>query len=143
MDQIVSHSIKELIQSDPAPTTEEFLDQDAPSYEMTTALITVLLNQLVTVQIDPKSGTVHFTAKDGAELLQVLPKFSGTYSIGGLLAIDFSALLSAIRIHEVESFDLVMLPPDIRKAELENFCRTRGTSVEQLHRFLNLWIAAK
>lgn len=143
MDHTIAEAIRSFITSDPPPTIADLLNRDAPKYEWTNALVAALLGQPTTAQSEQATGATRFISRDGTSVLRVATTASGAHVVEGLVSEDMDALLGAIRNHEVESYDLAMLPPDMRKAHRDNLCKKMGISTEKLHRLTELWISEK
>ncbi|MFZ2972046.1 MAG: hypothetical protein WA049_05355 [Ferribacterium limneticum] len=143
MDSILVSRIRDFVSSDQQPTIEQFLACDAPTYELTLALSSEFVSHSITIHIDPATKACRIESDGGVPLLQITKDDSGKYIITGILAKDISEIIGAVRIHEVESFSLINLPPEMRKADLEYLCNTLGVTTERLQRLTNIWIAAK
>jgi hypothetical protein len=139
----ISNAIRNFVRNGPFPAVEDFLKQDAPNYEWTVALVEVLVDQKLLARIDQATGLAEILSSEGTAVLRIEPNGSGVLNAHGLMAEDFKALLSAIRIDEVESSDLVMLPPDMRKADLDYLCSRVGVAPDRLRRFTSLWVSKK
>ena len=64
-----------------------------------------------------------------------------TWFVEGILASELQNLLDAIRIHEVESYEWVYLPPEMRKSLIEERAAKVGSTMEQLGRLMNVWVS--
>lgn len=143
MDSTLVSRIRNFVSSEQSPTIEQFLAFDAPTYELTLALSSELASDSITMHVDPATETRRIESDDGALYLQITKDDSGKCIISGILAKDISEIIGAVRIHEVESFTLINLPPEMRKADLEYLCNTLGVTTDRLQRLTNIWIAAK
>lgn len=143
MDSTLVSRIRDFVSSEQPPTIEQFLAYDAPTYELTLALSSELASHSIAIHVDPATEACRIESDDGALLLQITKDDSGKYIITGILAKDLSEIIGAVRIHEVESFALINLPPEMRKADLKFLCNILGVTTERLQRLTNIWIAAK
>lgn len=143
MDSILVSRIRDFVSSEQQPTIEQFLTCDAPTFELTLALSSELASHSIAIHIDPATETCRIESNGGVPLLQITKDDSGKYIITGILTKDISEIIGAVRIHEVESFSLINLPPEMRKADLEYLCSTFGVTTERLQRLTNIWITAK
>lgn len=143
MNNLVAKAIRGFVTSDPFPTTVDLLNRDNPKYEWTIALVEILVGQPLKVHYDQATAGVELMSKDGTSVLRISTDGAGGHTAQGLMVDDLNALLSAIRIHEVESYDLVMLPPDMRKADLDYLCGKAGITPDRLRRFTDLWVSVK
>lgn len=143
MNHHLADAIRSFVSRDPAPALADFLRQDAPKYEWTKGLAEALVGKALTWNQMPALGTAELLSDDGTPVLRINTSQAGPPTTDGLMADDLGALLSAIRIHEVESYDLVMLPPDMRKADLDYLCKKVGLTTEKLRRLTDLWMAEK
>lgn len=143
MNHDIASAIRNFVSGDPSPTFADFLVQDAPQYEWTTALVVALVGQTLALTPNHATGAIELLSNDGTSVLHITTNPSGPPTAGGLMADDLRALLGAIRIHEVESYDLVTLPPDMRKADLDHLCKKAGLTSERLRRFTALWMSEK
>lgn len=143
MDSILVSRIRDFVSSEQQPTIEKFLSYDAPRYELTLALSSELINHPTIIHIDSDTEVCRIESDSGTPLLQITRDDCGNYVITGILAQDIIEIIGAARIHEVESFSLINLPPEMRKADLEYLCNTFGVAKERLHRLTDIWVAAK
>lgn len=143
MNHQLSDAIRGFVSRDPSPGFADFLSQDAPKYEWTKVLVEALVGKTLTWNQMPALGTAELLSDDGTPVLRINNNQAGQPITDGLMAEDLRALLSAIRIHEVESYDLVMLPPDMRKADLDYLCKKVGLTTEKLRRLTDLWMSEK
>ena len=143
MNHDTANAIRDFVRGEPSPTIADFLVQDAAQYDWTRALVEALVGQTLALAPNRATGEIQLLSNDGTSVLHITTNPSGPATLGGLMAEDLRALLSAIRIHEVESYDLVMLPPNMRMADLDHLCKNAGLSTERLRRFTDLWISEK
>lgn len=143
MNHHLVDAIRSFVSRDPSPAFTDFLSKDAPQYEWTKGLVEALVGKTLTWNQTPALGTAELLSDDGTTVLRIKTSQAGPPTTDGLMAEDLRALLSAIRIHEVESYDLVMLPPEMRKADLDYLCKKVGLTTEKLRRFTDLWMSEK
>lgn len=143
MKQDISDAIIIFVKNNPSPTIHALLDQDAPKYELIAALAEALVGQALDVSPNKTTGTIDLLSSDGTSVLRIGTDGSEAGAIQGLVADDLNAFLSAIRIHEVESYELVMLPPDMRKANLDSLCKQVGITSDRLRRLSSIWNSQK
>lgn len=143
MKQDISNKVIDFVKNNPSPSIFDLLMQDAPQYQLITALAEALIGQTLLVTHDKTNGTVDFLSADSTSVLQITVDGSAAGTLQGFLADDLKAFLSAIRIHEVESYDLVMLPPDMRRANLDYLCQKEGITSDRLRRLTEIWVVQK
>ena len=143
MDHTIASAILRFVSDDPPPSITDLLSRDAPKYNWTTALVETLVGQALSIREDHATGEIKIISTDGTSVLRIATDASGIRAADGLMAEELKALISAIRIHEVESYDLVMLPPDMRKADLDYLCGKMGITTDKLRRLTDLWISQK
>lgn len=143
MNNDIANAIRSFVANGPSPTITSLLNRDAPKYEWTGALVELLVGQTLILHYNPETSTMELLSSDGNSVLRIENNENGTAEARGLMKEDLKALLLAIRIHEVESYDLVMLPPDMREANLESLYKSAGVTPAQMRRFTSLWTSVK
>ena len=143
MDSTLVHSIQKFISTEQGPSAQQFVNYDSPDFLLTSALMSELVGQPVTAKQDQSKTITRFHTSDATALLDVEAGKSGEPTIRGTFAADFKAMINAIRIHEVESYALADLSPEMRASDLNRICELKGISANQLQRLTNIWIAAK
>ena len=104
-------------------------------------LISILTGQETKVLTEDGNKTTDFAGISGAIFLTVVQSAQGEWSGSGELARSLNALLVAIRIHEVESYEWVYLPSEIRQALVLSKAHDIGVSAQELKRLMTIWTA--
>lgn len=141
MNHAIANAIRSFVAIDPLPALADLMNRDAPTFEWTTALVEALVGQPLVAYTDQSTGATQMVSQDGTLVLRITASSSGAHIAEGLMAQDLSALLYAIRIHEVDSHDLILLPPEMRKADLVRLCKRAGLTIDRLRRFTDIWIS--
>ncbi len=140
MDKAIANAICSFVSGDHLPVITEFLDRDAPKYEWTTALVEALVGQALVASHDLAAGVIQFASHEGTVVLQIEIDAKGAQKVQGLMAGDLADLLQAVRIHEFEAPQLMLLPPDIRMAELSRLLKNVKISPDRLRRLSSIWV---
>lgn len=143
MKNDIANAIRSFVANSPSPTIADFLNRDAPKYEWTSALVELLVGKTLISHYNPATATMELSSSDGTLVLRIVTDDKGISTAQGVIEEDLKALLCAIRIHEVESYELVMLPPDMRNASLDNLYKSAGVTPAQMRRFTSLWVSLK
>ena len=128
-----------LIKSQQSPDLDDVCRLDDADYSIVCFLIKVLTGQETEAIRDPTSKILTFVGSTGTVFLKILQNSSGKWCGDGELAQSLNALLTAIRIHEVESYEWVYLPPEIRQSLISSKAQEAGVSVQELKRLMNIW----
>jgi hypothetical protein len=140
MKQTEVDRIKDYVASREHPELAEFVQLDRPEFRLTAYLVERLVGQPVAIVEEPSHSAVRLESRAGDLFVEIANLRHGKPDVRGLFSLDLAQFLLAIRMHEVNSFDLAYLPPDSRKADLDFFCRSNGLPVEKLHRLVDTWI---
>jgi hypothetical protein len=133
-------ALKEFVQAREKPSVADLLVVDGPEFKMSSHLISTLAGLPATLQFDRAAKVVQLRSPGGQLLLRVEKLDSGDPNVSGDYAQSMRAMLMAIRIHEVESYDWVYLPPDVRKARMASASAEAGTTPEEFRRLYHLWV---
>jgi hypothetical protein len=131
--------IKSFTESHNSPTNSALIELDWPKFEMLLHLVELLVGSIPILHVDEAAGTANVTHINGQNLLHVEKSSQAKNTAIGELASQLETLLLAIRIHEVESFNWVHLPPNLRQHELSLALAKAGVSLDQFRRATALW----
>ena len=104
-------------------------------------LIRILTGQEIKVLAEDSNKTIDYAGTSGAIFLTVMQNSQGERRASGEMAQSLTALLVAIRIHEVDSYEWVYFPPDMRQALIESKAQNIGVSAQELKRLMTIWTA--
>jgi hypothetical protein len=133
-------ALKEFVQARERPTVADLLLVDGPDFRMTSHLISTLAGLPAVLQFEPAAKVVQLRSPSGQLLLRAEKLGNGDPSLSGDYAHSMRAMLMAIRIHEVESYDWVYLPPEMRKARMASASAQAGTTPDEFRRLYHLWV---
>jgi hypothetical protein len=137
MNESARQKIVRVVGHSTHPAVSELLREDAPEFDATLGLVQVLVPTM-TVNKRLATRVVDFTTPSGQVLLSL--QMQGTeWTVSGELSNSVSRLLSAIRVHEVDSYEWVYLPPDLRKKLVEDRATSVGASATEFRTLMNLW----
>jgi hypothetical protein len=88
---------------------------------------------------NPSNKALVFEGSSGTILLTLQQNSAGKWFGVGELTQGLNALLAAIRIHEVESYDWVYLPPGTRQNLISSRANEVGVSAQELMRLMTIW----
>lgn len=132
--------IKEFVTENSQPTIEQLLRIDRPDFRLISILVQKLLGHPVSLVLGREGESLQLQSEQCDPLLTITNQKSEAPTLQGLYAQDLTPFLAAIRIHEVESYDLILLPPDMRKKDLEFLCRSMGLPHDRLQRLIKIWM---
>lgn len=138
-DRIIKEKIKAYVREHAEPKLSDLLLIDSPSFEMVSYLANKLSNVPLECKLDTLAKTAEFKTSTGNVLLKVASNSDNQLILIGDLSEKFTPLLTAIRIHEVESYDWVYLLPEMRQSLLDEYARKVNTDKEQLRNLTSIW----
>jgi hypothetical protein len=132
--------LKSYVTEHEAPSIADVIELDRPNFEATSYLVGLLTGE-ERIEVKPTADGVGFIGPNGTSLLQIiLPNDHSRASISGDLALQIQAIIEAARVHEVESYDWVNLPPQMKARHLEVRASRIGLSTSEFLRFIRLWV---
>lgn len=135
----IVEQIKQFARTHPNPSPSDFIKLDWPKLQMTKQLLLKLGYPTFIENVDEPAGRATLSSASGHTLLDVHISPSKNVVVSGEMASQLTALLMAIRVLEVESFDWVLLPPHLREVEIKKVAQKAGVNLEQYRRLTALW----
>jgi hypothetical protein len=123
------------------PSLNALVQIDTEDFSALRYLIKMLTGITTDAKLDPLNQSLKFSDKSGTTFLELRKAPSGQWSGDGDLANNITTLLVAIRIHEVESFDWVYLPQEMRQRLVTEKADIAGTTSSELKRLMSIWVA--
>lgn len=123
------------------PSLDDVCRCDDENFSIVRFLTKILTGQETKVTPIPSSKTLEFIGATGTIFLTIQKNSAGKWFGDGELAHSFNALLAAIRIHEVESYEWVYLAPETRQSLISSRAQEVGVSVQELKRLMTVWTA--
>lgn len=131
--------IRNIVSSDEIPSIDGLMRVDDKNHLMVSFLLEQLTGQ--DIQCVGISNQITFKSPDGHAVLTLRCDARGKWQAEGERSSDLAKFLCAIRIHEVDSFDWVYLPPEMRRALVEDRAKKVGTNSSEINRLIKIWIA--
>ncbi|MBA4054670.1 MAG: hypothetical protein C0490_08165 [Marivirga sp.] len=119
------------------PTLQGLLAVDWPALDTTHYVLTLLIGDVNKVQHSQKDGCDFIS--NGAVVLKVRKNEFNLVSGEGQLVLAIETLLTAIRIHEIDSFDWVWLPPNMRESLISERLQNTGINNHELRKATSIW----
>lgn len=129
------------VKSAQQPSLDDLVQIDSEDYSALRYLIKTLTGKTTDANSDPLNQSLKFSDDSGTALLVLQKVPSGQWNGNGELANNLTTLLTAVRIHEVESFEWVYLPPEVRQKLVAEKANIAGTSSSELKRLMSIWVA--
>ena len=104
-------------------------------------LIEVLGGKATTAFQGASGDVIVFMDDAGGSVFTLEKDLSGEWQGKGGLTQSLIALLAAIRVHEVDSYEWVYLPPQMRQGLVAERALNVGVSPQELKRLMAIWIA--
>lgn len=123
------------------PSLNDLIQVNSDEYPAIRYLIKVITGKSTKAKLSQNNNSLSFIDETGASLLELQKMPSGKWNGNSELACNLDALLIAVRIHEVESFEWVYFPPEMRKQLVAEKADTAGISPSDIKRLMNIWIA--
>ena len=129
----------EIVKNRESPNLGDMYRNAAEGNLIVQFLISILTGQETKILTEDGNKTTDFAGMSGVIFLTVMQSSQGEWSGSGELARSLNALLVAIRVHEVDSYDWVYLPPEIRQALVSTKAQDIGVSAQELKRLMTIW----
>src|SRR5690349_1263908 len=88
MNHHVADAIRSFVSRDPSPTFVDFLNQDAPQYQWTKALVEALVGRTLAWNQTQATGAIELLSDDGTPVLRIKTSQAGPPVPEGLMAED-------------------------------------------------------
>ncbi len=133
--------IIEAVKINEFPLTSDIFSVDDTHLSALQLLIQIIHGRIFTTKSVPTAYGAEILNNDG-NLIAKINKTSDGYSIENeKLTEKINQLLTAIRIHEVDSYEWINYPPDYRKALIQQRATLANCTNDEIRRLINLWIA--
>jgi hypothetical protein len=139
MSDFIKEKIKDFVKEYSEPSVSKLLQVDSPKFEMISYLAKKLSNVSLKSNLDELTQTTEFKTPSGQTLLKVEMSSNKELDLTGDLSEKIMHLLSAIRVHEVESYEWVYLLPEMRKSLLDEYAKKVNTTKEELRSLTTVW----
>ena len=131
----------EVIRKMEKPTINDLIQADDENFSAVRFLIKILTGFTTETTGDSPNQTLKIGMSSGATLIEIDKTQSGHIKVNGELAERLNKLLVAIRIHEIDSFEWVYLPPEMRTSFIAERANSCGASVQEIKQLMNVWTA--
>lgn len=134
--------IKTLVSELQNPKLNDVYRIDDKNSSIVCYLIKILIGVKTQAIPNLTDDSVVYAGTSGGTLLLIKKGSDGNYEGYGELAVNVNALLSAIRVHEIDSFEWVYLPPESRQKFVSSRADEVGVSTQEFKRLMSIWTAS-
>lgn len=133
--------ILEAVNFNESPQVSDILRLDDSSLSALQLLVQVVHGRSITTKSKPTDHGIDILNDEGNLIVRVNNTTGQGYIENESLDEKLKQLLTAIRIHEVDSYEWINYPPDYRKALIQHRAAQVNCTDEEIKRLINLWIA--
>lgn len=122
------------------PSLRDLISEEWPHLKITNALLSLLLGKSVNFNLDLSKERAVFS-ENNSNFLSINFSSSTLIKIDGEITSLLDALLMAIRISEIDSYEWINFPPHIRQSKISNALICANVDEEEYNRARALWIS--
>ena len=133
--------ILEAVNLNESPQVSDILRLDDSSLSALQLLVQVVHGRSFTTKSKPTAQGIDILNEEDNLITKVNNTSGQGYIENESLNERLRQLLTAIRIHEIDSYEWINYPPDYRKALIQQRATQVNCTNEEIKRLINLWIA--